>query len=501
MYRVVSTFLVALTVIALALGALGVLAYPFWEQLIALLIIVATVLATNWLCSLIWKAHVNYESAIITALIIHFLLIPAPLSALVDSWQLVAVGVLAVLSKFVFAYKKQHLLNPVAAGAVLLMIAYQFSFLPGFFEVGWWLGTPVMVLPVAVFGVMIVTKLRKWVPVGAFLATGFAMYLFETWHFDGDLISATQTFWISGPSLFLAAFMLTEPFTMPPTKKLQAVYGALVGALASTTIFQSLFTMTPELALVIGNIAFYHFTLRQKLYLVLEQVRTIAVGTYEFVFKKPEGFNFMPGQYLEWMLPHAGSDSRGIRRYFTVASSPTEPDVRLALRIPTEAPSSYKRTLQTLKPGGVVIASQLAGDFTLPHDHTKKLAFVAGGIGITPFRSHLAYLSDSQIAEDVVLFYCNNVKADVAYGDEFSHIATVVPLKVVQVLAKETITEPDYEQGFLNRDMILRRTPDYLDRVWYLSGPPGMVNAYEKLLREMGVRGGMIKKDFFPGVG
>ncbi len=60
--------------------------------------------------------------------------------------------------------------------------------------------------------------------------------------------------------------------------------------------------------------------------------------------------------------------------------------------------------------------------------------------------------------------------------------------------------EPPAEAGFITPEMIARRTPDYLERVWYISGPPVMVRAYKSLLRKMGVPGKHIKTDFFPGV-
>jgi ferredoxin-NADP reductase len=250
---------------------------------------------------------------------------------------------------------------------------------------------------------------------------------------------------------------------------------------------------------VIGNLAFFRFTVQQKLFLQFVERRTIAERTYEFIFKKPLGFTFLAGQYLEWMLPHTAPDSRGVRRYFTIGSSPTEPDLRLALKVP-ETHSSYKEALMRLRPGDTLIASQLAGDFLLPDNHTERLAFVAGGIGVTPFRSHLAYLADARRPQNVVLFYCNNTQAEIAYRDEFMYFASIIPLQVVQVLAKEQVVGAQYEYGFLTADMIVRRTPDYRERTWYLSGPPGMVNAYDTLLREMGVKGNRIIKDFFPGL-
>jgi ferredoxin-NADP reductase len=333
----------------------------------------------------------------------------------------------------------------------------------------------------------------------AFLGVGFIVFTFEDWRFGADALTSYERYWLAGPSLFLAFFMLTEPFTTPPTKRLQVAYGALVAVLANVAFLAPVVKMTPELALVIGNIAFWPSTLRRKLVLPLQSVRQLADQTYEYIFTKPSGLRFLPGQYLEWMLPHARPDSRGVRRYFTIASSPTEPVVRLALRTVPTGGSSYKAKLAMLQPGETIVASQLAGDFLLPSDPAAKLGFIAGGIGITPFRSHIQYMADTGVAHDTVLFYCNNTRADIAYADEFAAAATVMPLSIVHVIAKEDVAEP-FETGFIDAAMLQRRAPDYRERTWYLSGPPGMVNAYETMLQKAGVPAARIIKDFFPGL-
>lgn len=499
MYRVVTHALGGLALIALVFGFLGFIPYAESEQLLSLGLVLVVALGCNWLGQRLFSIHVNYESALITALIVHFLVLPPRLTVLTDWWPVVVVTLLAIASKFLFVYRKQHVANPAATGAVAAVLLY--ALIPGLgsFESLWWVGTPELFIPTVIAGALVVSKVRKWVPVFTFLGVAFVVFVAEGWRFGGDVASEARLFWLSAPYLFLAAFMLTEPFTIPPRKQLQAMYGGVVGLLATTTLFSPFFKMTPELALVLGNLAFFGFTVRQKLQLTFSERRTLADRTYEFVFKKPAGFRFAAGQYLEWMLPHAKTDSRGIRRYFTIASSPTEPDVRLALRVP-ETHSTYKTALMELAPGQVVTASQLAGDFVLPHDHTEPLAMVAGGIGVTPFRSHLSYVAHARRPQDIVLYYCNNTAAEIAYRDEFAYFASVIPLRVINVLAKEEKVGPEYEQGFLTADIIARRTPDYRDRTWYLSGPPGMVNAYDKLLREMGVKGTKIVKDFFPGL-
>ena len=105
---------------------------------------------------------------------------------------------------------------------------------------------------------------------------------------------------------------------------------------------------------------------------------------------------------------------------------------------------------------------------------------------------------DSGKVYDTTLYYCVNSVDELAYGDIWEQATQVFTFGYVPVVAKEEVTVP-YESGYITVDMIKRRTPDYLERIWYVSGPPGMVNAYKKLLKEIGVKGTRIKTDFFPG--
>ncbi len=499
MYRTVTLALSFLVVVSVACGVAGLVPYSGPEQLLSLAVVLTVGLISNIACATLWRVHANHESATITALIVFFLVIPASISALYQLWIIAGVTFMSILSKYVLAWRRQHVINPAAAGALgMTLVFFLINPPPGYFETSWWVGQPALLLPLVLAGSIVVHKVRKWYPVGAFLVVAAIVFLFEEWRFTGVPFEGFMRFFTSGPSLFLAFFMLTEPFTMPPTKRLQASYGALVGALSQTTLFIPIFKMTPELALAVGNVAFIPWKLKQKLFLVLEEKRMIAENTFEFIFKKPAHFTFKAGQYLEWMLPHKPADSRGERRYFTIASSPTETTVRLALKTP-EKGSSYKRALAELDKGEAIIASQLAGDFLLPKNSTQKIGCIAGGIGVTPFRSHLQYMMDSGVRHDTVLYYCNNTRAEIAYQEQFDEAAAVMKYEVVHVLAKEEAEAP-FEQGFVTAEMLKRRTPDYLDRHWYLSGPPGMVNAYSSLLTKMGVSRAYITEDFFPGL-
>ena len=215
---------------------------------------------------------------------------------------------------------------------------------------------------------------------------------------------------------------------------------------------------------------------------------------YNFAFRSDKPFPFRPGQYMEWTLGHANADSRGNRRYFTLASAPTERAIQLGVKFHNPS-STFKKALAAMQPGDTILAGQLAGDFTLPknsaRDSARKLAFIAGGIGITPFRSMVKDLVDRGEQRDIVLFYSNRTESEVAYRDVFDEATQKIGLKTVYVMTDGGTR--------LNAAVIMREMPDWRLRTFYLSGPHAMTDAFTATLRGMGVPRTHIKTDFFPG--
>jgi ferredoxin-NADP reductase len=411
------------------------------------------------------------------------LLLPSALPA--DLFASAAITALAIASKYVIVYKKQHLLNPVAVGLVL-------GALLGFGGGAWWVASSILFIPLVIGGLLVAEKVKRLDMVTVFLAVSFILYMIVAWQQPVSTIELLSTFFISYPYVFLAFFMLTEPFTMPSQKNARYAYAAVV---ASVAFLPSLgpVSFSPELALIIGNIALGPFGQRQKLILTLSGLRKVTVSIYEFSFSKPAGFVFKAGQYIEWMVPHKKNDSRGTRRYFTIVSAPQEHELRLAFKLPEKA-SSYKTALVNLKAGDVVIGSQRSGDFILPTDPAEKLGFIAGGIGVTPFVSHATALALQGEKRDVVTFYCVATAADLAYAEVLDSVGVLVPVVGSGAVPVEA------ESGYLSGDMISRRVPDYAARTWYISGPPKMVDAANKALRKLGVPHRRIHRDFFPGL-
>ena len=506
MYRLVTLSLLFILGCSLLASAVGQLFYSIPAQLVSVSLAVGIALLLNIFCAKLWRVHANHESAVITGLILFFLV--GPKVSLEANVALMAAVAIAVLSKYIITYRRQHIFNAaafgafaVAAGIWIYNIFSGSSYNTDIF--GWWVANPVLIWPVLLLGILIVSKIRRWAMVGSFIAVGLLVFLIEEFRFGVLVWDSPLLYFVSYPTLFLAFFMLTEPFTMPPRTKHQVWYGALVGVLSSTAVFAPFLAMTPELALVMGNAFAYTFRIRRKLFLKLHSKREVATNTWEFTFSKPNDFSFVAGQYVEWMLPHEKTDTRGPRRYFTIASSPTESVIRLALKVVPGGGdmrgSTYKSALMELDEGEEIIVSQLAGDFVLPKDTDTKLGFIAGGIGITPFSSQLSWMRDSGKQYDTNLYYCCNTVAELAYLDHFQQLGEAMPVVTIPVIGREEVYPP-YEHGFLTADMLARRTPDFRERTWYISGPPGMVNAYKKLLRESGVPKKQIHTDFFPGL-
>ena len=159
--------------------------------------------------------------------------------------------------------------------------------------------------------------------------------------------------------------------------------------------------------------------------------------------------------------------------------------MRLGVRL-YDAPSAFKRTLMALMPGAKLYASGVAGDFTLPKDEKRKLAFIAGGIGVTPFASMARHLISSDQSRDTVLLYASRTTAEIAYKDVFAE-AGERGLRAVYAITDES--------GPIDAALIEREIPDYRERLFYISGPPGLVDAMHKVLSSMGISRSAIRSD------
>jgi glycine betaine catabolism B len=476
MYRLVLYYLTALLIVAVAFAFFGILSYSPIAIFFSWIVIVAACWGSNEFFARTWKVTPNIESVYITAFILTLIMTPVAVTDFHGALILIIASLIAMASKYILAISKKHVFNPAAIAVMLTGIVFSTY-------ASWWVGNSSLSILVLIGGLLVVRKIQRFDLFFSFILVATAGIVI---HFGAQnpLTSLWETL-IHSPLIFLGTIMLTEPLTSPPTRLHRVIYGAIVGLffIPGVQIF-SLYS-SPEIALVIGNLYAYAASPKSRRVLVLKEKRTIADGIYEFIFSSDKPLNFLPGQYLEWTLGHAKPDTRGNRRYFTIASSPTEKEIHLGIKT-YEPSSTFKKALVNMQPGQQLHAGQLAGEFTLPKDTSTKLVFIAGGIGVTPFRSMVQYMIDEKEKRDAVLLYSTKTAEETAYKDTFDNAEQMIGLKTV------------YGRMF-DKDTLIREVPDYKERMFYISGPRSMVVAFEDTLKELNVSRRNIKIDFFPG--
>lgn len=496
MYRVLAYGLSLLVIVSLSFSALGVLTLPVGGMIISLVILLASCYAVNRILASIWRVTANSESWFITALILFFILPQA--TTLAKALGILLAGVLAMASKYMVAYAGKHLFNPAAFAATILGLL-------GLLHTTWWIGSSMLWPFTLIFGLLVVRKIRRCALVVSFAAVSVLVSIITIRMQHAGLSSALQQALFASPIIFLGTVMLTEPATMPSRRRHQIVFGAIVGLLYTVHWTILGVFLYPELALLLGNLYAFAASPKYRLRLTLKEVQKVSDRVYNYVFTPDRTLSFEPGQYLEWTLgnvqgnsQNSKPDNRGNRRTFTIASSPTEDTIQLGVKY-YEPSSSYKKNLKKMKVGDSMFAGQLAGNFTLPADVSKKLVFIAGGVGITPFRSMLKYIIDTNEHRDIIVFYTVLHSDEIAYKDILKQAATV-GIRVIPIVnnpVKDTTWKG--KTGRLDREVITKEVPDLSERTFYLSGPQGLIENYQSMLRHMGVHRSRIETDYFSG--
>lgn len=221
--------------------------------------------------------------------------------------------------------------------------------------------------------------------------------------------------------------------------------------------------------------------------LVLIGKKTEAADATSFIFKSEITTPWQAGQFLHYTLPHDNPDDRKDERYFTISAAPFEKNIMLTTRF-AEKGSSFKRALSALPLGGTIEASGPEGDFVIT-DSGTELIFIAGGIGITPYRAILLDLDRRGVSINAKLLYANRDSSFI-YKEELGALtAKHKNFTIRYFVSPERIDEI----------VIRKEVADLTRPTFYVSGPEAMVESFEKMLLGMGVPDGNLKRDYFPG--
>lgn len=217
----------------------------------------------------------------------------------------------------------------------------------------------------------------------------------------------------------------------------------------------------------------------------IKEIKTIAEGTTAVIFNKPADFEFRAGQFMEWFLSEdAPNDSRGLKREFSIASAPSDDFVEVAFR---SGESAFKKSLRNFADGVEVRAEGPFGSFVLPKKADRPLVFLAGGIGITPFRSMVREAELSKSDHEVRLFHFDQSEERQAFFDEWQG-EWRKGIETISVIGERVSLE------LLEKHGVFKREP-----VFFAAGPPGFVASCWQILNKAGVDELDIRTEEFSG--
>ncbi|HZQ60322.1 MAG TPA: FAD-dependent oxidoreductase [Casimicrobiaceae bacterium] len=226
---------------------------------------------------------------------------------------------------------------------------------------------------------------------------------------------------------------------------------------------------------------------------------TVAEGTTAFHFAKPRGFDFVAGQYVDMsLIAPREQDPAGNLRSFSIASAPGDDELVFATRMRA---TPFKRELAALPEGSAVSIAGPSGDLVLDDD-PRPVVLVAGGIGITPFRSMLRDAAHRASGRDITLIYGNRTPQACAFMTELDGLrARLAGLRVVHCMSEPEQAQPPWtgERGFITEKLLARHVADASEPVFYVVGPPAMTAAMRDTLMNFGVDEEAVRVEEFAG--
>lgn len=225
----------------------------------------------------------------------------------------------------------------------------------------------------------------------------------------------------------------------------------------------------------------------------------VASGTMAFHFEKPAGFEFRPGQALDLILPGSGTQPDDTRHAFSIVSAPHESGLTVTTRM---RDSAYKRALRALPIGAEVQIDGPFGSLTMHKKAERAGVMIAGGIGVTPFMSILRHAAQQQTAQPLVLLYSNRRPEDTAFLAELQQLELRNPhFRLVATMTDMAQSSQPWTgaTGMIDSAFVQRAIEGLPAPIFYVSGPPAMVEAMRNTLTDAGIDEDDVRSEEFYG--
>ncbi|MFA5272212.1 MAG: FAD-dependent oxidoreductase [Candidatus Omnitrophota bacterium] len=222
--------------------------------------------------------------------------------------------------------------------------------------------------------------------------------------------------------------------------------------------------------------------------------RTPTVMSFRFL--APEKINFIPGQFLQVIFDENNRANKDLNKYLSFSSSPTKEYIEITKRI---SESQFSKRLLNLKSNNEILIKAPLGNIVFL-DEYKAIAFLIGGIGVTPVISIIEYICDKGLDTDVLLFYSNRRDDDIAFREELDSWQKIN--KNIRIVYTVTECPPKDKKcvfGFIDKALISEKKCDLANRMVFIFGPPKMVKSMQDLCFDCGCQKENVKIENFIG--
>jgi ferredoxin-NADP reductase len=227
----------------------------------------------------------------------------------------------------------------------------------------------------------------------------------------------------------------------------------------------------------------------------LEKIsRTPTVSSFRFSL--PQKIDFIPGQFLQVIFDEEQRDNKELNKYLSFSCAPGRGYIEVTKRL---SASLFSQRLIALKGGGKVLIRAPLGSCVF-EDSYSKVAFLIGGIGITPVISIIEYIAAKKLPTDVHLVYANRSEEETAFKRELDLWQEEKGnIKVSYVVSDSPPKDKNFIFGRIDAELIKDVMPDIAGRMLFIFGPPKMVEVMHQLALELGCAKENIKRENFIG--
>jgi ferredoxin-NADP reductase len=231
---------------------------------------------------------------------------------------------------------------------------------------------------------------------------------------------------------------------------------------------------------------------------MLERI-TETPSKRSYLFERPSGFNFQPGQFVIIQLMNFPGSRKDSLRQFSISSGPLDNYIAISTQV-IGRDSLFKDTLDSLKRGDPVFLSGPNGSFTLDSS-SRSVVMIAGGVGVTPFRSMIRYLSGASFSGEVRLIHSSKTRDEILFYDEIERVKSISGwLKTYRFLTREEKDLAGFTRGRINSWRLLEILRSHIPDEVLISGPPSFVEGInDMLVKELKLDAGIIKTERFFG--